>query len=224
MAPSAIAAEVLQTFQQTNAGMVQAPVGPQAGKVTAFLPSVFPAEQQMVLTSGADARVEALGRARALQDLAATKPSKNRKTDDVAGKFTDSTIAGQDGCEIVMTSSGDGINLRRSDGSALSMKNLREPMTMENVTCAYWDEEEHRWSAEGVTTKGTSNGELRCETTHLSVFAGDVVPVSCEVSGSWAADGIAALFDAETTSKVLGPLERPGRAHPMAHPMADPMG
>lgn len=144
--------------------------------------------------------------------------------------------------------------MRRSDGSALSMKNLREPMTMvlkitnevgqpwppvdlpgmnrnelptrnstevhcksgfnmklkcnssnsqfeswslssilfnlffnslrlfsecgaqENVTCAYWDEEEHRWSAEGVTTKGTSNGELRCETTHLSVFAGVPCP------------------------------------------------
>ena len=40
------------------------------------------------------------------------------------------------------------------------------------MTCAYWDEEEHRWSIQGVTTIGTSNGELRCATTHLSIFAG----------------------------------------------------
>ena len=42
----------------------------------------------------------------------------------------------------------------------------------DNVTCAYWDEDEHRWSIEGVTTLGTSNQELRCATTHLSIFAG----------------------------------------------------
>lgn len=45
--------EVLQTFMQTDAGVVQ---------ITAVLPSAFPAEQQMVLTSGSDARVEATGR------------------------------------------------------------------------------------------------------------------------------------------------------------------
>jgi hypothetical protein len=38
---------------QTDAGVVQ---------ITAVLPSAFPAEQQMVLTSGSDARVEATGR------------------------------------------------------------------------------------------------------------------------------------------------------------------
>ena len=37
---------------QTDAGVVQ---------ITAVLPSAFPAEQQMVLTSGSDARVEATG-------------------------------------------------------------------------------------------------------------------------------------------------------------------
>ena len=95
--------------------------------------------------------------------------------EEVASKFTDSTGVGSK-----LRSKPLSINLRRNDGSALTMKNLREPMGMVlrlgpgegNVTCAYWDEDQHQWSIEGVTTLGISNGELRCETTHLSIFAG----------------------------------------------------
>ncbi|CAK9114800.1 unnamed protein product, partial [Durusdinium trenchii] len=70
------------------------------------------------------------------------------------------------------------INLRRANGSAFVMKSLREPMVVVmkltgqegNATCAYWDEDEHRWSREGITALGTANSELRCETTHLTIF------------------------------------------------------
>lgn len=202
---------VLQTFMQTDAGVVQ---------ITAVLPSAFPAEQQMVLTSGSDARVEVLGHVIHQASEFTSGPimvSTTSMTEDVAAKFTDSSIAG---LGSTLRSKPLSINLRRNDGSALSMKNLREPMGMvmkvsgeENVTCAFWDEEEHRWSLQGVTTIGTSNGELRCETTHLSIFAGvvmtvqflqDAASIDCEITGSWSADGMAALFDAETTSKLLG--------------------
>lgn len=202
---------VLQTFMQTDAGVVQ---------ITAVLPSAFPAEQQMVLTSGSDARVEVVGHVIHQASELTSGPimvSTTSMTEDVATKFTDSSIAG---LGSTLRSKPLSINLRRNDGSALNMKNLREPMGMvmkvsgeENVTCAYWDEEEHRWSIQGVTTIGTSNGELRCETTHLSIFAGvvmavqflqDAVSIDCEITGSWSADGMAALFDSETTSKLLG--------------------
>ena len=53
------------------------------------------------------------------------------------------------------------------------------------MTCAYWDEEEHRWSIQGVTTIGTSNGELRCETTHLSIFAGAPRFISVRDAMDW---------------------------------------
>lgn len=46
------ASEVLQTYLQTDTGTVQ---------VTAILPAAFSEEQQMVLTSGSDARVEVWG-------------------------------------------------------------------------------------------------------------------------------------------------------------------
>lgn len=202
---------VLQTFMQTDAGVVQ---------ITAILPSAFPAEQQMVLTSGADARVEVVGHVIHQASELTSGPimvSTTSMTQDVAAKFKDSGISG---LGSTLRSKPLSINLRRNDGSALTMKNLREPMGMvlkvngeENVTCAYWDEEEHRWSIEGVTTIGTSNGELRCETTHLSIFAGvvmtvqflqDAASIDCEITGSWSADGMAALFDSETTSKLLG--------------------
>ena len=46
----------------------------------------------------------------------------------------------------------------------------------ENATCAYWDEQAHRWSLQGVRTLRTLQGYLRCETTHLSIFGAVVVP------------------------------------------------
>ena len=46
----------------------------------------------------------------------------------------------------------------------------------ENASCAYWDEEAHRWSLEGVRTLRTEQGYLSCETTHLSIFGAVVVP------------------------------------------------
>eukprot|EP00434_Breviolum_minutum_P007219 symbB.v1.2.006372.t1/scaffold371.1/size308833/19 len=198
---------VLQTYLQTDTGTVQ---------VTAILPAAFSEEQQMVLTSGSDARVEVVGHLIQQASEMTSGPimvSMTSMKDEVAKKFTDRIGS-------TLRSKPLSLNLRRNDGNPLAMKNLREPLGMvlkvtgeDNVTCAYWDEDEHRWSIEGVTTLGTSNQELRCATTHLSIFAGvvmtfqtlqDTGDIDCEITGSWSVDGIAALYTSDTASRVLG--------------------
>lgn len=66
-----------------------------------------------------------------------------------------------------------------------------------NATCAYWDEDEYRWSTEGVTALGTTNSELRCETTHLSIFGAAPLTKLCDltVRMDHAADVVRALSE-----------------------------
>lgn len=203
---------VLQGYLQTDVGLVH---------ITAFSPQQFSADEEMVLTSGSDIRVEVVGHI--IQQAAEMSPgpimvSITRGTDDIASKFTDSTMSGGVGSSL--HSSLVSINLRRNNGSALEMKSLRKPMVVVmkltgqegNATCAYWDEDEYRWSTEGVTALGTTNSELRCETTHLSIFGAvllstllqqELASPDCEV-GSWTPEGMVVLFKFESALQVLG--------------------
>eukprot|EP00913_Durusdinium_trenchii_P030069 g28178.t1 len=95
-------------------------------------------------------------------------------TEEIASRFTDSEIGGL-GSSV--HSKPVSINLRRANGSAFVMKSLREPMVVVmkltgqegNATCAYWDEDEHRWSREGITASGLEKEILKA----LSSAAGD---------------------------------------------------
>eukprot|EP00913_Durusdinium_trenchii_P030070 g28179.t1 len=148
---------VLQGYLQTDVGLVH---------ITAFSPQQFSADEEMVLTSGSDIRVEVVGHI--IQQAAEMSP----------GPIMGPSIHPTGGVGSSLHSSLVSINLRRNNGSALEMKSLRKPMVVVmkltgqegNATCAYWDEDEYRWSTEGVTALGTTNSELRCETTHLSIF------------------------------------------------------
>ncbi|CAE7902791.1 HERC2, partial [Symbiodinium necroappetens] len=72
------------------------------------------------------------------------------------------------------------VNLRDSDGESLNLDKLEEPIelifdiavnTSDSMRCAFWDEEELRWSSEGVITASSSHpDQVRCLTTHLSIF------------------------------------------------------
>ena len=73
------------------------------------------------------------------------------------------------------------INLRDNDGESLNLDKLEEPIelmfdiavnTSDSMGCAFWDEEELRWSSEGVITANSSHpDQVRCLTFHLSIFA-----------------------------------------------------
>jgi hypothetical protein len=66
----------------------------------------------------------------------------------------------------------------RSSENAAGTDDLAEPILvtvlsqrLESAFCAYWNTAEERWSGEGLTSIDGPNGELVCETNHLTVFA-----------------------------------------------------
>eukprot|EP00929_Paragymnodinium_shiwhaense_P080238 TRINITY_DN4182_c0_g1_i2.p1 TRINITY_DN4182_c0_g1~~TRINITY_DN4182_c0_g1_i2.p1 ORF type:complete len:2314 (-),score=424.53 TRINITY_DN4182_c0_g1_i2:378-7319(-) len=76
------------------------------------------------------------------------------------------------------------VSLFAEDGTALQGVQLQEPIVLtllpsgaEDLSCAYWDTKEKKWSSRGV--KRIFNGSIPagqlqpvvCETTHLSIFA-----------------------------------------------------
>ena len=117
---------------------------------------------------------------------------------DAAGTDTGSTLVGQS----------ISIEFRTSGGSKLEIKNLAEPMefllpvSAENATCAYFDEEALRWSTEGVETIATSSGQVICRTSHLSIFGGVLGFVFGNIVSVLKCSTASQIFSAEGVAKL----------------------
>ena len=100
------------------------------------------------------------------------------------------------------------IEFRTSGGSRLEINNLAEPMefllpvTEENATCAYFDEESLRWSTEGVETLATSSGQIICRTSHLSIFGGVLGFVLGNIASVLKCSTASQIFSAEGVAKL----------------------
>eukprot|EP00439_Symbiodinium_sp_Y106_P079588 s2050_g18.t1 len=97
-------------------------------------------------------------------------------SDETAESFADRQVEGE--LATTLQSQPLSINLRGADGSNLKIGEMQTPMEIvlkvksPNATCAYWDEDESRWSSKGLTALSNTAGQLTCLTTHLSIFTG----------------------------------------------------
>ncbi|CAE7577395.1 gefF [Symbiodinium sp. CCMP2456] len=95
--------------------------------------------------------------------------------DQIARKFQDRRVEGE-----IMSVLGSGVvslNFRALDGSTLKADNLTSPLRIviqtdeKTASCAFWSEDESRWSSDGITTlPDMVPGQITCLTTHLSLF------------------------------------------------------
>ncbi|CAJ1448389.1 unnamed protein product [Effrenium voratum] len=102
------------------------------------------------------------------------------------------------------------IDFRDSNGTALALGRLSEPMVLElqvqgNITehhtCAYWDEETLSWSTKGVRLLRAEDNTMLCSTTHLSVFA----IIFQEALLALTCSTVAELLTAEAIQKIARP-------------------
>ena len=71
------------------------------------------------------------------------------------------------------------MSFRRPDGTVIPTSGLDPPLKIvidaeEAARCAFWDEEEAKWSSEDVATVSVANKSLVCSTSHLTIFGGVV--------------------------------------------------
>jgi len=68
------------------------------------------------------------------------------------------------------------IAFRKPDGQRIPMPSLVQPIEIrlpganEEAQCAFWDEETSAWSSTGLLRLAYKDGELICQTSHLTVF------------------------------------------------------
>ncbi|OLQ14692.1 Attractin-like protein 1 [Symbiodinium microadriaticum] len=68
------------------------------------------------------------------------------------------------------------IAFRKPDGQRIPMPSLVQPIEIrlpganEEAQCAFWDEETSAWSSTGLLRLAYQDGELICQTSHLTVF------------------------------------------------------
>eukprot|EP00971_Amphidinium_carterae_P107016 2119617-Amphidinium_carterae.1 len=71
---------------------------------------------------------------------------------------------------------GVSINLYDGDGIQIPISNLSQPVVItfsaEDADCAVWDEELQEWRSDGLTLVRSTDTNMTCATTHLSLFAG----------------------------------------------------
>merc|ERR1712100_997624 len=69
-----------------------------------------------------------------------------------------------------------------SGGKAGGGKAFKKPLTLKlgkpsledpnaEAQCSYWDDENKVWTPQGLTSRLDENGNLVCETTHLTMFS-----------------------------------------------------
>ncbi|CAE7554155.1 rngB [Symbiodinium sp. CCMP2592] len=94
-------------------------------------------------------------------------------------------VAG-DGPSLVSGSRPVSIAFRKPDGQRIPMPSLAQPIEIrlpgasEEAQCAFWDEETSAWSSKGLLRLAHEDGELICQTSHLTVF-GAVLDVLLQV-------------------------------------------
>lgn len=96
-----------------------------------------------------------------------------------------------------------------NSGSSLDVNGLIEPISFvlpgnfsPGITCAYWDDQAHGWSTNGVWTS-TSNevgGRIECQTTHLSLFGG----IIRSILETLACMNVLNMLNAEAMKEILG--------------------
>ncbi|CAE7546111.1 Lztr1 [Symbiodinium sp. CCMP2592] len=129
--------------------------------------------------------------------------------DPVATKFQDRRVEGE--VTSLVSSGVVSINFRTPDGTGLEVDRLTSPLRLviqtdeRNASCAYWSEDEKRWSFHGVTTlPGSVPGQITCLSSHLSLFGAvsqviwDNAFLVLKCSTAWE------LFTAEGFQEALG--------------------
>jgi len=93
---------------------------------------------------------------------------------------------------------------RSINGTLNASINFTIPITHANatdgVTCVYWDEQQDRWSSQGVATLSVADGFVQCSTTHLSLFAAIVAAVvttlvCSNAAGIFSVQGLQSLLE-----------------------------
>ncbi|CAE7207777.1 unnamed protein product [Symbiodinium microadriaticum] len=93
---------------------------------------------------------------------------------------------------------------RSINGTLNASINFTIPITQANatgdVTCVYWDEQQDRWSSQGVATLSVADGFVQCSTTHLSLFAAVVAAVvntlvCSNAAGIFSVQGLQSLLE-----------------------------
>ena len=93
--------------------------------------------------------------------------------DGASGAAEGGSVAG-DGPSLV--SRPVSIAFRKPDGQRIPMPSLVQPIEIrlpganEEAQCAFWDEETAAWSSTGLLRLAYKDGELICQTSHLTVF------------------------------------------------------
>ena len=93
--------------------------------------------------------------------------------DGASGAAEGGSVAG-DGPSLV--SRPVSIAFRKPDGQRIPMPSLVQPIEIrlpganEEAQCAFWDEETSAWSSTGLLRLAYKDGELICQTSHLTVF------------------------------------------------------
>ncbi|CAE7885026.1 unnamed protein product [Symbiodinium microadriaticum] len=150
-------------------------------KVVAFLPEAL--ERNYTVTAFSDSSEEPVSRVEVSPEVLAAAGASGpvlltvtSLSKQVTSKFQDQRVEGE--ATSLVRSEPVSINLRAPDGTALTVKDLKTPLRIviktdiENSSCAFWDEEESRWSYRGVTTLPDAvPGQITCLTVHLSVFS-----------------------------------------------------
>ena len=77
----------------------------------------------------------------------------------------------------------------------------------QNIDFKYCHQWEHKWNITFSCEKMVETATA-WEVVMTVQFLQDASSVDCELTGSWSADGMAALFDADTTSQILGSLAK----------------
>ncbi|CAE7755059.1 HERC2 [Symbiodinium microadriaticum] len=133
-------------------------------------------------------------------------------SDETAKNFADRQVEGEPAATL--QSEALSINLRAPDGSNLKIGELQTPMEIvlkvksPKATCAYWDEDESRWSSKGLTDLSNTGVELTCLTTHLSIFAGIVQIIVERAAAVISCSSAWELMSEKGFQKLMGPRRK----------------
>jgi len=166
-------------------GEVSAELATGQLKVVAFLPEALESNVTVTAFSSTSqleiSRVEVSPQvlsqvAEKAEETGAILLSMTSLSPQTASKFQDQRLEGE--ARSVAGSEAVSVNLRAPDGRALSVQNLVTPLRIviktdkQNATCAFWDEQEKRWSFRGLeTVPDPTPGQITCLTSHLSIFS-----------------------------------------------------